>query len=427
MEIRELTLREAAQAGGIEGLVAPMSVETFLTTTFERAPLLVRGPADRFGPLLSVPRVEEVLVGRPLRHPACALVRSDGEIPRSDYVGVGDRIDPSAVIRLIGQGATLILAHLHEQLPELRGLCRELGQDLSARLQTNVYLTPADRQGFRVHYDTHGVFVLQVSGRKRWMLWDDPLELPLPGQPHTAHTPPDGDPTARFVLEPGDMLYVPHGYWHAAESLDEPSLHITAGIFPVTWLELIVEAVSSAGLEVADLRRSLPAGFARGSWSADEGRVRYAELLELLREPERLERALAACRTAVEERQPRSLDGALRSVLASSELGLQAELQRVSSSVMEVSAPIAGRVELRADGRALALPAEAEPAARFIASIPRFRVAEIPGLDDEGRSVLARRLVNESLHRMASWSASGGPVNRDDEARVQSDRRLETT
>ena len=35
-------------------------------------------------------------------------------------------------------------------------------------MQINAYITPPENQGFAAHYDTHDVFVLQVSGSKRW-------------------------------------------------------------------------------------------------------------------------------------------------------------------------------------------------------------------------------------------------------------------
>ena len=43
--------------------------------------------------------------------------------------------------------------------------------------------------GFKAHFDTHDVFVLQIEGCKRWTLYDTPIELPLRGQEYKSSTP----------------------------------------------------------------------------------------------------------------------------------------------------------------------------------------------------------------------------------------------
>jgi hypothetical protein len=43
---------------------------------------------------------------------------------------------------------------------------------------------------------------------------------------------PKGEPVFDGVLEDGDMLYLPRGWWHMAYPLDEPSLHLNFGIEP---------------------------------------------------------------------------------------------------------------------------------------------------------------------------------------------------
>ena len=54
--------------------------------------------------------------------------------------------------------------------------------DLGHPVQANAYATPAGAQGFAVHHDTHDVFVLQVAGEKRWLVYEPALELPLKDQ-----------------------------------------------------------------------------------------------------------------------------------------------------------------------------------------------------------------------------------------------------
>ena len=97
-------------------------------------------------------------------------------------------------------------------MPTLARLCVALGRRFSSRVQTNVYLTPPDTQGFTPHWDTHDVFVLQISDAKRWSIYDTKERLPLRGQRFEPGTPP-GDVSDEFELGPGSAVYLPRGLW----------------------------------------------------------------------------------------------------------------------------------------------------------------------------------------------------------------------
>jgi hypothetical protein len=49
---------------------------------------------------------------------------------------------------------------------------------------------------------------------------------------------------ADFTLDPGDVLYVPRGFLHAAETDTELSVHFTISVHPVTRLDLLAKIVS---------------------------------------------------------------------------------------------------------------------------------------------------------------------------------------
>ena len=67
-------------------------------------------------------------------------------------------------------GATIVLQGLHRMWPPLVDFTRQLVEELGHPAQVNAYVTPPSSQGFSPHYDTHDVFVLQVSGEKRWVI-----------------------------------------------------------------------------------------------------------------------------------------------------------------------------------------------------------------------------------------------------------------
>lgn len=83
-----------------------------------------------------------------------------------------------------------------------------------------------------LHHDTLMLFHTQILGRKRWQLIS-PLELPKlynrqrvfspvdPGQPDLARFPAfAGVKVLDVVVEPGETMFLPLGWWHQVSSLD---------------------------------------------------------------------------------------------------------------------------------------------------------------------------------------------------------------
>jgi len=96
----------------------------------------------------------------------------------------------------------------------------------------NAYLTPARSQGFAPHFDDIDAFILQVSGKKRWKLYNSVSESSvLPRYSSRDFSPEElSEPTFDNILESGDVLYLPRGVIHQAESLEENSLHVTISV-----------------------------------------------------------------------------------------------------------------------------------------------------------------------------------------------------
>ena len=128
----------------------------------------------------------------------------------------------------------------------LGDLCRELGADLGFPLRTNMYLTPRDAKGFLPHSDSHDFFITQMAGVKRWRVYRSPVYLPtrdmelgkVPGRDIDAAVLA-APPLLDVVLRPGDVLYVPRGFIHEAETSGESgSMHLTVRVlnsFFFTW------------------------------------------------------------------------------------------------------------------------------------------------------------------------------------------------
>lgn len=138
-------------------------------------------------------------------------------------------VDGAKVRGWLAQGGTVSIAYLHQWHGSLRTLCRSIGERTSTRVGASAFVTGAGAPGLRLHRDDTHVVVAQISGRKRWYLYDVPADQAAwrPGYVESAPPPP----TSIVELAPGDALYVPEGMAHRAEACaDAPSFHISLTI-----------------------------------------------------------------------------------------------------------------------------------------------------------------------------------------------------
>ena len=378
-------------------LIDPLPTAEFEGDYYEQRLVHVRRAASPYyAELLSVADLDVVLGTHAASYPDIKLVRGDGEVASAEYTNDAGRIQPLEVARLFDEGATVIFNQLHKRVPALARLCVALGRRFSSRVQTNVYLTPPEAQGFAPHWDTHDVFVLQISGTKQWSIYDTKVSLPLRGQRFERGTPP-GDVSDEFELGPGSAVYLPRGLMHSARSTGEASLHVTLGLTAFTWAEFLVESVTAAALEEESLRRNLPPEFAREGSSVTERERLFCEMLALVQsrfDPEVVWRrftdeVLAADVPLFAD----LLSERLRGDRLTSRSRVRRRAGLLSEAVTEDDACV-----LRFCGRELRLPAGVWPALQFATTAGEFAVEDLPDcLDAGGKLTLVTRLVREGV------------------------------
>ena len=264
-------------------VIAPVTRSDFFAAYYERAPLVIhRNQPDYYADLLDLDTVIAQIETCALKADEIHLVKFGETQNAEDWLGADRRADPIRVLRMVEAGWTVALNKMHLRLPALAKLCQAAEAEFSAAFQTNLYLTPPGAQGFKPHWDTHDVFVLQVHGSKDWVLYDTKVELPLSGQAFESANDTPGPVSRSVTLHAGDILYCQRGLMHAAHSTDETSLHITFGLMAKTWADLMLEAVGGAVLAAPRLRRNLPIGFARpGACSGAGNPCRRASCADL--------------------------------------------------------------------------------------------------------------------------------------------------
>ena len=270
----------------LQYLIGPIAGSEFFASFHEKLALhCTHGDALRYAELLSFDRIDEIISTTELPPASVQMARSKPPITRSNFTFSNGNIDRGALIRHFQQGATIILPQLHLADELLAQFCNALEQRFSTPVQTNIYLTPPNSQGFNTHYDDHDVFIMQVAGRKHWKLYQKPISNPYRGENFRPGVYEPGEPKHEFLLEAGDCVYIPRGLMHDAIADGEaPSLHITVGMIGKNWADLMLEALSEVALREPEFRRSLPPGFAGSEFDRASAEAYFQGLVDTFKE-----------------------------------------------------------------------------------------------------------------------------------------------
>jgi 50S ribosomal protein L16 3-hydroxylase len=169
-----------------------------------------------------------------------------GRIPEDEFsqwttsAGAPQRQLDDRFHTLMAKGATLVLNDLEAHSAAVRGLSGDVARFAGFPTRSNAYVSFGGQGSFGAHWDTHDVVVLQLVGSKRWQMSPPTFSLPLPG--HTSHGSghsAPSPPARAALLAPGDLLYLPRGWWHEVTPLPEPSLHLSVGIYVPSVLDAL--------------------------------------------------------------------------------------------------------------------------------------------------------------------------------------------
>jgi lysine-specific demethylase/histidyl-hydroxylase NO66 len=310
-----------------------------------------------------------------------------------------------------------VLQGLHRLWPPLIEFADQLAADLGHPTQVNAYITPPSSRGFSPHYDVHDVFVLQVAGEKHWRIHEPVLRDPLRTQPWDDRAAEvaaaaEAEPVIDAVLQPGDVLYLPRGYLHAATALGEISAHLTIGVHSVTrWgaAEAALDLVRTLATEDPRLRASLPLGVDL----ADPASLRddVATVLAGLRDwldridpddvADRL-RARTWAQVRPEPVAPLAQSAAAAALTPDTVIRLR---RRLRCSLRDGADGADGRVELLAGRRTHSFPADVRSALEELLSAGELKVGDLPGLVADDRLTLARRLVTDAIATVPDGAA----------------------
>lgn len=189
----------------------------------------------------------------------------NGLVPKKkyteEYLEVGTlrhRLLKPVVYEHLKNGATLIANKIRHSA-KVEHLSRQVATFTGRQVVSSAYVALGEKESSPCHWDTRDVFAIQLIGRKRWTIYEPSMDSPIftqQSKDFKDQHPCPVDPHMDIILEAGDVLYIPRGWWHNPQPLGEPTFHLSVGTFPalvIDYLSWLFKNIES----YADSRKSL--------------------------------------------------------------------------------------------------------------------------------------------------------------------------
>jgi 50S ribosomal protein L16 3-hydroxylase len=197
----------------MSGPLGQLSEETFLRDYWQKRPLLLRQAFPGFKPELDANDIAGLACDELAESRLIA-----GGFPENDWVLEYGPFDEQRLRDLPAQRWTLLVQDVEKHYPPLRSLLDAFDFLPNWRIDDLMVSVAAPGGSVGPHTDQYDVFLLQAGGRRRWQIaesFDPSLQ-----QGTELNVLESFEPEQEWVLEPGDMLYLPPGVAHHGVALD---------------------------------------------------------------------------------------------------------------------------------------------------------------------------------------------------------------
>lgn len=208
------------------GVLGDLTPREFFRTYWQKKPVLIRQAIPGFSPVLSRDNLFKL------------AARDDVEARLITHFGSDWKLSHGPLTSLppvSRKGWTVLVqgVNLHDDAADaLLGQFRFIPD---VRLDDLMISYASDTGGVGPHLDSYDVFLLQAEGRRRWRIGRQHDQSLIEGMPVKLLR--HFTPTAEYLLEPGDMLYLPPQWGHEGVAVGE-CMTYSIGFRAPTWQEL---------------------------------------------------------------------------------------------------------------------------------------------------------------------------------------------
>ncbi|MBY0242281.1 MAG: cupin domain-containing protein [Burkholderiaceae bacterium] len=184
-------------------LLGDITPAQFLRDYWHKKPLLIRQAVPGFKPLLSFDKLAELATKNYVESRLVTLTDGNWNMQH----GPLETLPPTTQTEW-----TMLVQGVNLQDAKADALLREFRFIPDARLDDLMVSFATDGGGVGPHFDSYDVFLLQAQGQRRWRIGAQKDLSLIEGLPLKILSHFEAE--EEFVLEPGDMLYLPPHYAH---------------------------------------------------------------------------------------------------------------------------------------------------------------------------------------------------------------------
>jgi len=198
--------------------------EDFLANYWQQKPLLIRQALPGFETVIS-PEELAGLAMEPGVH-SRLVIEKDAESPWQLSYGP---FSEERFTSLPRSHYSLLVSECEKWIPELRALLDQFTFIPRWRIDDLMISYAPDQGSVGPHIDEYDVFLIQAKGRREWMIESRIRECPELIEGLDLAILRDFDPDQRWVLEPGDLLYLPPKIPHHGVALGDGCMNYSVG------------------------------------------------------------------------------------------------------------------------------------------------------------------------------------------------------
>jgi 50S ribosomal protein L16 3-hydroxylase len=193
-------------------LLGGISPDVFLRDYWHKKPLLVRQAIPDFSPVLSPSALFDLAARDDVESRIVSRKGKRWDMQRGPFAAMPAAAGATGDWTLLVQGVNLHDAGADALLRQFRFIS-------DARLDDLMISFATDGGGVGPHVDSYDVFLLQAQGQRRWRIGAQTDLTLVDGLPLRVLR--NFTPDQEYVLEPGDMLYLPPQYAHEGVAIGE--------------------------------------------------------------------------------------------------------------------------------------------------------------------------------------------------------------
>ncbi len=234
-----------------------ISVETFLQEYWQKKPLLIRNAF----PDLEAPVGPDELAGLACEEDVEArLVVQNPE--NDDWELQHGPFNEETFAELPEKNWTLLVQAVDHWVPEATDLVEQFRFIPNWRYDDLMVSFASQGGGVGPHYDNYDVFLIQTQGKRRWEVggFFDQNSPRRPNMP--VMIIPDWEPEHTWVLEPGDMLYIPPQVGHNGVSESDDCMTYSVGFRAPSHAEILRSFTDFVGEKLTSESRYTDPGLA---------------------------------------------------------------------------------------------------------------------------------------------------------------------